>query len=382
MNIKRNILILAMTCLMIGTMYAQEQPFSIAIQTKNIKNKEGKIFVRYFKGRQLVLDSVLLDRKKVTYNGTCDEATLVNLYYSPEGLSFFDRSRIRQWDRVDLYVDKGKTTVKFVDLIANASIKGSAVQKEYAHFAEAMKEYDLQIGQLNARRSELFQQEEGKEEMKEVMVQLRVLDTQKDKAKEAYIKANPKSYFSLLSLKELAGYAINVSFVEPLFNQLDPSLQSLPEGVQLAKGLDIAKRLAIGKEAPDFAQPDLDGKVVKLSDFRGQYVLLDFWASWCGPCRADNPNLVKAYNAYKDKNFTILALSLDNPGKREDWTKAIEKDGLPWHHIGDLTGWKNEVAALYGIQAIPQNFLIDPQGNIIAKNLHGDSLSKLLEKLL
>lgn len=111
-------------------------------------------------------------------------------------------------------------------------------------------------------------------------------------------------------------------------------------------------------------------------------MLVDFWASWCGPCRADNPNLVKAYHAFKDKNFTILGISLDKEGKKQDWLNAIEKDGLPWQHVSDLTGWKSEVAALYGIKAIPQNFLIDPNGKIIAKNLHGDALSKFLVQLL
>ncbi|WP_164108705.1 MULTISPECIES: peroxiredoxin family protein [Sphingobacterium] len=369
--------------LMGGILSAQEHPFEIKLIAQEQVNKQAKVFVRYFKDRQLVLDSVLFNQKNPIYKGTASEPTLVNLYYAPEGGSFFGKNRVGRWDKVDLYVDQGATTVQFGSQIADATIKGGALQSAFAHYADYMKRYDQEADRLNAKRSELYQQKEKDPGgLKEVMQQLNAVQNKKSQSKEAYIKSNPKSYFSLLALKEIAGYSIDVAHISPLFEQLDSSLKSRKEGKELAKALDIANRLAVGKEAPDFSQPDLEGKPVKLSDFRGQYVLLDFWASWCGPCRADNPNLVKAYQQYKDKNFTILALSLDRPGKKEDWVKAIEKDGLPWHHVSDLSGWQNEVVGLYGIQAIPQNFLIDPQGKIVAKNLHGDQLGKLLGKLL
>ncbi|MDB5232482.1 MAG: thiol:disulfide interchange protein [Chitinophagaceae bacterium] len=137
---------------------------------------------------------------------------------------------------------------------------------------------------------------------------------------------------------------------------------------------------SVGSTAVDFTQNDQNGKPVKLSQFKGKYVLVDFWASWCGPCRLENPNVVKAYNQYKDKNFTILSVSLDQD--KSNWLKAINDDKLNWNHVSDLQYWNNAVARTYNIQSIPQNFLIDPNGVIIAKNLRGEDLAKKLKELI
>jgi peroxiredoxin len=139
--------------------------------------------------------------------------------------------------------------------------------------------------------------------------------------------------------------------------------------------------VAIGAIAPDFTQNDVNGTPVSLSSFKGKYVLIDFWASWCGPCRAENPTVVKAYNKFKSKNFTIIGVSLDKPEGKADWLAAIKNDGLNWTQVSDLKFWSNEVALQYAVQSIPHNFLLDPTGKIIAKDLRGNDLDKKLTEI-
>ena len=151
--------------------------------------------------------------------------------------------------------------------------------------------------------------------------------------------------------------------------------KQLDQEIQKSKGL-------VGFAAPEFTLPDVNGKPIALNSFRGKWVLVDFWASWCKPCRMENPNVVAAYRQFKNKNFTILGVSLDRPDGREDWMKAIQQDKLDWTHVSDLKFWESAVVPMYNIQGIPYNVLLDPQGKVVAENLRGGDLAKKLSEVL
>lgn len=183
--------------------------------------------------------------------------------------------------------------------------------------------------------------------------------------------------YAVTSFQQLAGRYGMRSFTPTEISEIvNKALSKFPDNTTLQ---NWKKTLRPGK-APEFTMADTSGKPVSFSSFKGKYVLVDFWASWCRPCRLENPNVVATFNQFKDKNFTILGVSLDTT--QQAWMDAIHKDGLTWNHVSDLKGWRNEAAARYGVQSIPYNFLMDPDGNIIAEDVRGRELRTTLGKFL
>jgi thiol-disulfide isomerase/thioredoxin len=252
---------------------------------------------------------------------------------------------------MELFIEKGITSITAKDSLRFAVVKGGPMQRELETLNQSIK--ILKPEQVAERDFRL----------------------------RHFVEEHPDSYVSLYALQNFSAsgsFAIDPDQISPLFKTLSPRIRNTLSGKELNKDITIAQRTTIGSVAPDFIQKDTLERDVKLSSFRGQYVLIDFWASWCRPCRMENPILVKTYQEYKDKNFTIVSVSLDH--NKASWLKAIRKDQLTWTHTSDLKFWKNGVALLYGVKTVPQNVLLDPEGKIVGKNIPAAELANWLKE--
>jgi peroxiredoxin len=345
--------------------FAQKTKKDNASIKGNIKGlKDNEVYISYHEADKAKTDTVAVKEGKFMWSGKIAD---------PQKVYIGTKQRY-----MELFMENSPVTVTGnIDSFYYSTVKGSAVHDEYKAFGRSIKGITDVEDDLYQK---LYDLRDGSEADKAIVEkQIDSMRTIRRGKMMDYISAHPSSPVSVNMVEDMAMMG-EFSTIDSLYKMLSSAAQQTTTGKRLGKRIDILRRSAMGAQITDFVQADVNGKPVKIADYRGKYVFIDFWASWCGPCRAENPNVLKAYNTFKDKNFTVLGISLDD--KADKWKEAIEKDGMPWVQVSDLKGFNNEVSSYYGIQAIPYSFLIDPNGKIIEKGLRGAELHSKLAEIL
>lgn len=267
------------------------------------------------------------------------------------------------------------TIVQEGKILRTARVTGNELEAHSNELKKLMAPIEQKIEQLEAK----IEKEKSETKRLALIREYEALEAKSAQTERDYVRKYPERLFSTYIL-DVYKTTWGTDTVKALFTPMPQSLKQTGYGNKLSKYLSYAAPSAVGDMATEVKQPTPAGDSLSLSNYRGKWVLLEFWASWCGPCREENPSLKKTYEAFKNKNFEILAVSLDK--SRENWLKAISADGLSWPQVSELNGNENTAALTYSVNAIPNNFLIDPTGKIVAKDLRGDDLRLFLEKKL
>lgn len=359
-------------CLTISFSFAQKKP-GYLIKGTLTDYPSGKVYLQHSNNDVSTIDSSTVIDHKFEFKGKVAEPLFCKIYIKDEGKG------------AQFLLENAEITFSGKkDSLYLAKINGGPENTTYMSF------YKVDWKPVTAKAGEIYKRLDKANQGGKVQLdsatrtafdnEFKALNAMNDSIINAYVKRNSGSVgAAIVILERYINY--------PYFDNARALMPLLSEKVkrssfvkQINNALILNAKTAVGQPAPLFSMADSDGEMINLTDFKGKYVLIDFWASWCGPCRKENPNVVSAYRKYHDKGFEILGVSLDT--KKDAWLSAIKADDLTWNHVSDLKGWANAAAAVYGVKSVPASFLIGPDGKVVAKDLRGEELHKKLESIL
>lgn len=344
--------------------------------------KDGdKIYLVYPNEDQQLTDSTFVKNGSFSFEGSLEYPTIARLFLNKNPYV----NKLAKGENLDylmFYLAPEKMKLTASDSLKKSVITNSLENMAYDDLKLMLKKNNADFANLREEYNKL-----PKDKQNDSLVLASFIAREAVFVKESYTvhlqfaKKHKNTYAGLTSLAHVAAQPEMADDVKELYQSVPDKFKSSPIGKGIPASVASTESTQLGAMAVDIVENNPEGKPIKLSDYKGKYVLIDFWASWCGPCREENPNLVKTYQQFKDKGFEIFGVSLDTPGDHQKWVNAITNDQLTWPQVSDLKGWENAAAKIYGVRGIPASFLIDPAGKIIAKDLRGTALTTELEKI-
>jgi len=372
---KKLIIIILATMPFLG--FAQAVNFTVRARVANttIANQAHLIFYR---DGEPVFATAKLENGEYVFNGTAPDLLKALFFIDNHGFGYTDG---KFPDPLDIRLENGTINIVASDSVKNAQVTGGPYTNDFLAYKKFIAEQANLFERTKGNEVIAFQDKRPKDELDALHAKVKSAYELWIERNITYAKTYPASYSSIDALSNSLTEENGLNVIQPVFEAISAELKQTAAGKALNSRLVAARDTRIGAVAPLFTLADTTGNPVSLKAFRGKYVFIDFWASWCHPCREENPNYIANYKKYHNKGLEILGVTLDKPREKEKWIEAINKDGLLWPQVGNLTIANLDVAKLYNIMAIPQNFLLNRDGKIIASNLRGDELGKKLAEI-